>query len=304
MSPAPLSEGSTAAPGPSCSRLSPPAPRTNTPTPTESAESYLPTDSLLSMLADSPASIGGAGASLRSSDTSSTSTLPRMVRIAQCIAQLAGAAPEGLLDRLVGQLLEGVGSPRDRRTCVQALGAVCRGVGARIAPHLPALVPALTGCCGAPGDEAEDGDALEERDELREHCFAALEALVAGCAAAADDSLLALGLAFSSYDPNYCEDDAMDVEQDEEQEDEEGDDQGEEEEDGSWRVRKAAVRLVSALITGRPAALPRLDALLQCLLGRLRERQETVLLEVLGCLHSALMAAGEREVPVIVGRLP
>jgi hypothetical protein len=79
---------------------------------------------------------------------------------------------------------------------------------------------------------------------------------------------------------------------DEEEEEEEEEGFGSDDDDNTWKVRKAAVRVVSAVIVARPEMIEML--LRTCtpeLVGRFREREENVRLDVLACFTTLLQAS-------------
>jgi hypothetical protein len=108
-------------------------------------------------------------------------------------------------------------------------------------------------------------------------------------------SIMDVALKFMTFDPNYCYDDDEDEQSGGEEEGEDDDysddeDYDADDDDTSWKVRKAAIRVLRAIVQVRSEVFqPEVYAsLLGELLGRVKEREETVRLEVLGCLSVLL----------------
>ena len=244
-------------------------------------------------------------------------------RAAVCLGALAVCSSDSLLNRLVELILEqieiaerkgkGKGSAAasssgnghssqaaDTRTLIQTVGTISRTVGYRLGRHLDRLVPLFLRFCGEPDDENPQN---ETANELREHCLPGLESFVLRCPKEVSPyigSILKAALGFMKYDPNYsydCDDDAdaMDEERDEDDEEEAFDDEGfgSDDDDTSWKVRKAAVRVISAVIAARPET-PSLQELFEAcadeLVNRFKEREENVRLDVLACFTALLQA--------------
>ena len=230
-------------------------------------------------------------------------------KAATCLGSLAVVSSDALLNRLVEKVLEMIepSSPRsssaesDTRTLIQTIGTISRTVGYRLGRHLDSLIPLVIKFCGDPNDESQHNDVA---NELREHCFPALESFVLRCPREVTpylDQILALSFAFMKYDPNYsyCEEDdegeggggsAMleDGGQDEEEEEYGGSD----DDDTSWKVRKAAIKVITAIVVARPDMLQRLyDDYIEQIVGRFKEREENVRLDVLHCLGCMLQSS-------------
>ena len=191
--------------------------------------------------------------------TSSSTKASIRKRSTASLSALAGVSSEVLLDNLMTQLISGATSKSSSTsTFLQTLSMICRAVGFRLGRYLSALVPLLVSFCGTANEEIEDNDEREARDELRESCLHALEALVLQCPADITphlQTILPLALDFLAYDPNFFTEeeeeesgdnaDDMDVEEEEEEEDYGN------EEDNSWKVRKAAVKVIASIAVSR-----------------------------------------------------
>ncbi|KDR68751.1 hypothetical protein GALMADRAFT_256581 [Galerina marginata CBS 339.88] len=164
-----------------------------------------------------------------------------------------------------------------QRTTVQLVAAVARHSPTQIAPALSNIVPGIL-------------QAVEkEDDELREGSLQALEALVLRCPTEIDTyltSIIGIGNRFIKYDPNYAGDE--DGDEDEEMADPDDDDDEEEElddysddEDTSYKIRRSATKLLSAVIGTRPDRLTRTyKDVSPVLISRFGDREETVRLEI------------------------
>ena len=206
---------------------------------------------------------------------------------------------DALLDTMVGSILSTVGKKSaagNATTLVQVLGAVSRRVGWRLGRHLDAIVPVLARSVGDVDDESMHSD---EACELRETCLHALESLVLRCPSEVTPHLAeaeAMAQRFMSFDPNY--DYSGDDEDDEDDYgDDYGDDSGDEfgddddaDDEASWKVRRAAARLLTAIVATRPERLRSYyeEGIAEAVLANFRERDENVKLDVIACFTALL----------------
>lgn len=105
----------------------------------------------------------------------------------------------------------------------------------------------------------------KEDDELREYCLQACEAFVHRCPKEITphiNTITGLCLNYMTYDPNYNYDDGdidgegeMEMEE-EGGEDEEANDEYSDDDDMSWKVRRAAAKCLEAVISTRRDLLP------------------------------------------------
>ncbi|XP_013370967.1 PREDICTED: cullin-associated NEDD8-dissociated protein 2 isoform X1 [Chinchilla lanigera] len=203
---------------------------------------------------------------------------------ATCNADLFAELVDHLLERLPGQRTP-AGSAA-LRTLVQCVGSVGRQAGHRLGPHLDRLVPLLEEFCGL------------EDDELRESCLQACEAFLRKCPKEMGPhvpSVTKLCLQYLKHDPNYNYNSDEDEEQ-METEDSESSEQGHrppvsfppetedeysDDDDMSWKVRRAAAKCLAALLGSRPDLLPELHhSLAPALVHRFREREDNVKADV------------------------
>ncbi|KAL4071187.1 armadillo-type protein [Scleroderma yunnanense] len=123
-------------------------------------------------------------------------------------------------------------------------------------------------------------------DELREGCLQALETLLLRSSAEATPfvpSIIQTGIQYIKYDPNYTggdEDEEM-AEAEEEDDDAELDDEYSDDEDTSYKIRRAATKLLASVVVTRPELLVSLyKEVSPVLISRFGDREQTVRLEV------------------------
>jgi len=239
------------------------------------------------------------------------------------LGALAVVVSDPLLNQLMEELLRQIAAaeakgPKEVQTLIQTVGTVSRTVGHRLGKHLPKIVPLFLKFLGdpTPKDEEEDEDGREEegqddeKNELRETIFAAFESVVLRCPREVTSHLpliVSVALGFMKWDPNYTyeeeeesgggeEGGGMEVEDEEGggegyEDEEEEDYGGSDDDDTSWKVRRAALKVLGAIITSRPEMLERLyDQCADELIGRFKEREENVRLDVIACFTCLLKA--------------
>jgi len=127
----------------------------------------------------------------------------------------------------------------------------------------------------------------------------ALESLATRCPEEAGPfvvGVVAACLEYMKYDPNYVDDgedeeEGMDVDVDEDDDDDGvGDDRDySDDDDVSWKVRRAAVKTLTSLIVTRPDLLSEFyHRVAPALVARFREREENVRLDILTAFTSLL----------------
>ncbi|TDH72282.1 uncharacterized protein CCR75_003151 [Bremia lactucae] len=218
-------------------------------------------------------------------------------RATACVGSLGVMMSDVLLSRLVEHLIKSIQCSSDSaniRTWIQTIGMLSRTAGHRFGQHLDTVIRILVKFCGKPDDESLQN---EDSDELRGDCFQAFEAFVNRCHNEITphvEVILKLVMQFISYDPNYNyvnsadEDEDMDAEE-EEYSDEEGD--YSDDDDTSWKVRRATLRVLTAIIITRPELLEQLYIhCAQPLISRFKEREENVRIDVFGVLSELLRA--------------
>ncbi|GIL42737.1 hypothetical protein Vafri_669 [Volvox africanus] len=217
----------------------------------------------------------------------------------QGLAALSVFLNDGTLEGVVSFLLTALQAPNIKpdyaRTYIQAVGQISRAVGYRFGRYLSTAVPLVISFC----NKAAEGD-----DELREHCLQALEGFVLRCphdTRPQMDAVQSAALRYLRYDPNFVADDDDGGEDDMGEEDDDEDDDGDgddgeysDDEDLSWKVRRAATRIISALVSRYPDALPMLyRASMSELVARFdREREEGVKADIFGAVSEMLAQVG------------
>ncbi|KAM0040565.1 putative TATA-binding protein interacting (TIP20) [Helianthus debilis subsp. tardiflorus] len=210
-----------------------------------------------------------------------------------CIASLASSLSDDLLAKgttEVVRILQRKGTkPEMTRTNIQMIGALSRAVGYRFGPHLGDTVPILIQYCK---------NASENDEELREYSLQALESFLLRCPrdiVSYCNEILHLTLEYLSYDPNFT--DSMEEDTDDEVHDDDEDDDSADEytddEDVSWKVRRAAAKCLAALIVSRPEMLSNLyDEACPKLVDRFKEREENVKMDVFNTFIELLRQTG------------
>ncbi|XP_006901109.1 PREDICTED: cullin-associated NEDD8-dissociated protein 2 [Elephantulus edwardii] len=212
-------------------------------------------------------------------------------RAVGALGHLAAACSTDLFIELADHLLDQLpdsqvapASPATVRTLIQCLGSVGRLAGHRLGSHLNRLVPLVDKFCSV------------DDDELRESCLQALEAFLRKCPKEMGPhvpTVTNLCLQYLKHDPNYNYDSDGDEEQ-MEIEDSEFSEQGNEEEysdddDMSWKVRRAAAKCMASLISSRPDLLADFHSTLApALICRFKEREENVKADVFGAYATLL----------------
>uniref|UniRef100_A0A2K6QRU0 Cullin associated and neddylation dissociated 2 (putative) n=1 Tax=Rhinopithecus roxellana TaxID=61622 RepID=A0A2K6QRU0_RHIRO len=193
---------------------------------------------------------------------------------AACSTDLFVELADHLLDRLPGP--RAPTSPAAIRTLIQCLGSVGRQAGHRLGAHLDRLVPLVEDFCNL------------DDDELRESCLQAFEAFLRKCPKEMGPhvpNVTSLCLQYIKHDPNYNYDSDEDEEQmeteDSEFSEQESEDEYSDDDDMSWKVRRAAAKCIAALISSRPDLLPDFHCTLApVLIRRFKEREENVKADV------------------------
>ncbi|GAB1291179.1 Cullin-associated NEDD8-dissociated protein 2 [Apodemus speciosus] len=194
---------------------------------------------------------------------------------AACSTDLFVELADHLVDRLPGP--RAPASPAAIRTLIQCLGSVGRQAGHRLGAHLGRLVPMVEEFCNL------------DDDELRESCLQAFEAFLRKCPKEMDPhvpNVTSLCLQHMKHDPNYDhdsdEEEQMETEDSEFSEQESGDEYSDDD-DMSWKVRRAAAKCMAALISSRPDLLPDFHCTLApALIRRFKEREENVKADIFG----------------------
>ncbi len=222
----------------------------------------------------------------------------------KCIGELAVLVQDILLTRLVESLLQQIelsgkgGKNRegagDTRTLIQTIGTVGRTAGVRLGAHLDRIIPLFLSHMGDVDDEDLHTDSM---NEVRENIFQAFESFVLHCPRQITsylDTLLDVTMIFMKLDPNYVydSDDDLNGSSDDEDSDEDDDydmEYDDDDDDSSWKVRRAALKVLLAVISTRPELLSMLYRKYgDVVIGRFKEREESVRLYVIECMKELL----------------
>ncbi|KAJ3084208.1 Cullin-associated NEDD8-dissociated protein 1 [Quaeritorhiza haematococci] len=178
------------------------------------------------------------------------------------------------------------------RTLIGCVASLSRYSSHRLGQYLTELLPLVLKY------------ASFEDDELMENCLQCLESFVLRCPTEITphiQSVIALALQHIKYDPNYDDgeddeddmdvdgspkggdDDDDDADADEEDEEEEDDDEVDysDDDDVSWKVRRASSKLLASIIGTRSELLGEVyKTVAPVLIGRFKEREESVRVDV------------------------
>ncbi|XP_013176313.1 PREDICTED: cullin-associated NEDD8-dissociated protein 1 [Papilio xuthus] len=212
------------------------------------------------------------------------------------LSHLVMSCNASLYSKLIDHLLEGLSSSTSAsvsRTHIQCIASVCRQAGHRFGEQLWRVAPQVL-------EHSTDAD-----EELREHCLQALEAFVLKCPKEVQPhipTIIELCLKMITYDPNYNYEDEEEGGggEDEEMEDESVEPDAEAESDSeeysddddmSWKVRRAAAKCLESVIATRHELLAEMyQTVSPALIARFKEREENVKCDILSA-YTALLRA-------------
>ena len=232
-------------------------------------------------------------------------------RATAALGVLAPHLADHLLTRLATTLLQRIETPpsgdgqEQIRVYIQAVGRISRTVGHRLGHSIDRIIPLFLRFLGDPED---DDEALqsEQTCELRETILHAFESFAERCPHQIADhmeNMLGTVIGFMAYDPNYTYDDMDDDEEmggsdEEESEEDDYDDYDEDygdEDDNTWKVRRASIKVIQAFIHSRPELLEQLyNQCTDSLVERLKEREESVKTAVILCLEELMRVTSAR----------
>ncbi|KAG3295140.1 putative cullin associated and neddylation dissociated 2 (putative) [Ictidomys tridecemlineatus] len=202
-------------------------------------------------------------------------------RAVVALGHLAAACSTDLFVELADHLLDRLPGPRAPDAFIFAKSLPrgrCHPACKVVRAHLDRLVPLVEEFCNL------------DDDELRESCLQAFEAFLRKCPKEMDPhvaNVTSLCLQYLKHDPNYNDHSDEDEEQmeteDSEFSEQESEDEYSDDDDMSWKVRRAAAKCIAALIGSRPDLLPDfLCTLAPALIRRFKEREENVKADVFG----------------------
>ncbi|KII94441.1 hypothetical protein PLICRDRAFT_172091 [Plicaturopsis crispa FD-325 SS-3] len=195
------------------------------------------------------------------------------------LAQFVPISQSGLFNALLTNdvlpSLSASANLEKQKTTIQLLAAVARQSAAQVAPALGEVVPGILKA------------VQQDDDDLRESSLQALEAFLWRCPgeiAPFLSPIVQTGIQYIKYDPNYAGDDEDEDEEMADDEDDEDDaelDEYSDDEDTSYKIRRSATKLLSALISTRPELLSAIyKEVSPVLISRFGDREETVRLEI------------------------
>ncbi|XP_054718633.1 cullin-associated NEDD8-dissociated protein 1-like [Uloborus diversus] len=196
------------------------------------------------------------------------------------IGYLVMSCSQNLFNKLIDVLLEELSQNNNTsttRTHIQAIAAISRQAGHRFGEHLERVMPVIVQYCSV------------DDDELREYCLHAFESFVRRCPKEISphiQTIVKICLKYLCYDPNYNYDDeddlddSMDTERGEE-EDGESEDEYSDDDDMSWKVRRASAKCLEAIISTRhEMLLDFYNVISPVLISRFKEREENVKVDI------------------------
>ncbi|KRY74969.1 Cullin-associated Nedd8-dissociated protein 1 [Trichinella pseudospiralis] len=210
------------------------------------------------------------------------------------LSTLSGICDNAVLEHLGKHLLNGLSSclsessSVNHRTYIACTGAVCKSAGSRLGSFLSKALPAIVHYC----KEMQD-------DEIRESCFAAFEQVLLFCLKQCDetvvDEILKLATIYIAYDPNYqydyeMQDASMELDNDDVVMDSElSGEEYSDDDDMSWKVRRAAAKCLEAAVNTRRNRICEFhQKIVPKLIERFKEREESVRCDLFNVLLSLL----------------
>ncbi|KAF7627250.1 hypothetical protein Mgra_00009462 [Meloidogyne graminicola] len=215
-------------------------------------------------------------------------------RALNALGFLTDVVPDDQFTNIVQKILTVFSTPNvslgTLKTFVLALTTICRVSSTRITPFISKIMPLLIQKCQTIDD-----------DELRENCLQAFESFIFRCTIDMEDYVSEIGSLCAeliSYDPNYnygnddeCSNE-METDENSVDDEEDIDDQNDnysDDDDVSWKVRRAAAKCIEALITYRHDALEEnYEKFGSLLISRFKEREDNVKYDLL-LAYSALL---------------
>jgi len=225
-------------------------------------------------------------------------------KVIACIGALSSVLADRQLESLMRTLLSDVraaSAKQDKQKYIQCISTVSRNAGFRIGPQLKDIAPLLLQIVhqSTEQDVDMDGNGAEtEKDhEVVENCLNAFESFVLRCSKEMQphlDELCSLILVLIAYDPNfYATGDDQENGMDDDFAD--FDDDGlvdSDDDDNSWKVRRAALKVLAAMVKGLPDRVAEIYSTFATpLTARFSEREESVKLDVFSTFAEMAQAA-------------
>jgi len=221
-------------------------------------------------------------------------------RSISAISALSVHTNETLFKDVLEKVVKGLGTKDEElRTYIFAVSTISKQAGHRLGKALSTIFPLLLNAADKVG---------ENEDEVRENIIQSFENFLIRCpfeTVQFIDLIVILAKEYLEYDPNYSYDSSGDDEEDEkeekeEEENEEGGEEGGEDDEAysddddiSWKVRKAAAKCLKTLVASRPDKLSQIYTELSStedytLISRFKEREESVKLAVFEIFNELL----------------
>ncbi|XP_033207231.1 cullin-associated NEDD8-dissociated protein 1 isoform X2 [Belonocnema kinseyi] len=195
------------------------------------------------------------------------------------LSHLLTSSNSQLYNKLLDHLIEVLSTNKVKnvtRTYIQCVAAICRQAGHRFGEHIERIMPLIVQY------------SSEDDDELREYCLQAFEAFVYRCPKEITphiNKIIKICLTYITYDPNYNydgdENEGFDGEgvvmETEEDGEEDAEDEYSDDDDMSWKVRRASAKCLEAVISSRRELLSEFYKIISpALIARFKEREENV----------------------------
>jgi len=201
-----------------------------------------------------------------------------------CLGHLVISCDQTLYIKLINMLMEELSKADNlstTRTYIQALGSICRQAGHRFGDHVERVMPLVLNY------------ARKDDDELKEHVLQACEAMVSKCGSEISGhipTIVDLCLEYITYDPNYNYEDEEDSDMECDEEEEDGsEDEYSDDDDVSWKVRRAAAKCVEAVIVTRHEMMDQFYTTISpALINRFKEREENVKADIFHAYQALL----------------
>ncbi|CAL4060788.1 unnamed protein product, partial [Meganyctiphanes norvegica] len=197
-----------------------------------------------------------------------------IVALSHLVTSCSNTIYARLMDYLIDELSKN-SSMSTTRTYVQCIASISRQAGHRFGEYLERVMPLVI-----------EYVAVDD-DELREYCISACEAFTLRCPKEITEHLptiVKVCLQCLQYDPNYNYDDyddedgQMDMDDDDEGEE---DDEYSDDDDMSWKVRRASAKCLEAVISTRHEMLVEFyKTVSPQLISRFKEREENVKVDI------------------------
>lgn len=200
-------------------------------------------------------------------------------RACACLGSLAVLLNAKQISYVVTTLLKNVSKARldISYTYIEAIGAIASTVGYKLAPHASEILNSFKEFCIPL--EGMDAVTADQDFSIKDVCLTVFESMVKKCPKEITpylETLISMVMKLIGYDPNYNADVMIDG-ADEVNFDEWGAEDEQIEDDASWKVRRAAIKLLDTLVRYRYDKIKTaFDAVLAKVVERLVEREDTI----------------------------